>query len=189
MTARIILVRHGPSAHLPTGMIDRAGVVSWLEAYDVAGIQPVSQPPAAVLDIAARATHIVASDLRRAIDSAEKLAPGRSIRVTPLLREAPLDIPRWPTRLPVRAWGLLMYGGWIASIACGRRPDDAHRDRADSAVRHLAGLCADGSSAVAVTHGVFRRLLGQRLVAAGWRDEGRQGGYRHWSAWTFSSPA
>ena len=47
MTRRIVLVRHGPSAHTESpGWIDAAGVYRWREAYDAAGILAQSAPPA-----------------------------------------------------------------------------------------------------------------------------------------------
>ena len=58
-TPRIVLVRHGPSAHVHVGRaIDRAGMDAWRAAYDAAGILAVSQPPPAVIALAADATHI-----------------------------------------------------------------------------------------------------------------------------------
>ena len=71
MVSRIILVRHGPSAHVHTaGAIDRTGMQAWREAYDSAGIQVVSQPTEALIQMAADAAHVVASDLPRAVASA-----------------------------------------------------------------------------------------------------------------------
>ena len=118
--ARIGLVRHGPSAHVPAaGAIDRAGVEKWRDAYDSAGIRTDSEPPAALVRIAANASHIIASDLNRAVRSAERLAPRRQIRVSELFREAPLAIPRWPTRLPPGVWGAFITLGWSYRIVRG----------------------------------------------------------------------
>src|SRR4051794_2295125 len=189
MAPRIVLVRHGRSAHVHTGAIDRAGVETWRTAYDAAGIHDVSHPSAALIQIAADATHVVASDLRRAVESAERLAPGRPIRTSTLLREMPLAIPAWPTRLPLGAWGLLITLGWGYRIVRGADAGGAERARAAAAAEWLAGLTADGSTAVAVTHGAFRRMVAKQLLALGWRSIGRRGGYRPWSAWSFVGPA
>jgi broad specificity phosphatase PhoE len=188
VTPRIILVRHGPSAHVhPGGVIDRLGVERWRDAYDAAGIQTVGEPPGPVVQMAAEATHIVASDLPRAIRSAERLAPQRPIHLSELLRESSIAIPHWPTRLPLHAWGMLMHLGWMYGVARGSDAYGPDRDRAVAAAELLAGLVADGSTALVVTHGVFRRLIAQQLVGRGWASSGRHGGYRHWSYWSYSA--
>jgi broad specificity phosphatase PhoE len=169
-------------------MIDRAGMDAWHVAYDLAGIQAVSQPPEALVQLASDATHVVASDLPRAVASAERLAPRRRIETTPLLRETPLDIPSWPTRLPLGAWAMLISLGWSFRILRGVDAADDELARAAAAAERLAGLTADGSMAVAVTHGAFRRLVAKHLVARGWTCTGRHGGYRPWSAWSFAGP-
>jgi broad specificity phosphatase PhoE len=190
MTPRIVLVRHGPSAHVHTaGAIDHAGMHAWRAAYDSAGIQAVSQPPAALVQVAADAAHVVASDLPRAVASAERLAPGREIRTSPLLRETPLAIPFWPTRLPLGAWGVLISLGWGYRIVRGTDASADERARAAAAAEWLASLTADGTTTLAVTHGAFRRLLAKQLLARGWTSTGRRGGYRPWSASSFTRGA
>lgn len=185
MAPSLLLVRHGPSAHVHTGgSIDRAGVHAWLSAYDAAGIVEVAQPPAWAADLAQSATHLVASDLPRAIASAERLVPGREVRVSPLLRESPLVIPRWPTRLPLAAWAAVIHLGWTYDMIRGRHPSEAERARTRAAAAMLEGVVADGSTACVVTHGVFRRVLAMELTARGWSSTGRREGYRHWSCWS-----
>lgn len=45
--ARLVLVRHGRSAHVHTaGWIDGAGLRAWAGAYDAAGIRDDDRPPA-----------------------------------------------------------------------------------------------------------------------------------------------
>jgi broad specificity phosphatase PhoE len=187
MAPRIILVRHGPSAHVDErGAVDNAGINAWRASYDAAGIRADAQPPQALRDLVANATHLVSSDLLRAIQSAERLAPGREVHVSALLREAPLAIPNWPTRLPLLGWAMLIHLTWQYRIVRGVDPPEVDRARAATAADWLAGLVSDGSTAVVVTHGVFRRLLALDLVSRGWKAK-RDGGYRHWSAWMLSS--
>ena len=190
MTARIVLVRHGQSSHGRFGgAIDRAGVEAWRAAYDAAGIHDASHPPPELLQLAVDATHIIASDLRRAVVSAERLAPRRSVQVSGLLREMPLAIPRWPTRLPMAAWEALIHLNWSYQML--RRIDAPPADaaRAAAASQWLAEVAHDGSIALVVTHGVFRRLVAKELINLGWISTGRRGGYNHWSAWSFAARA
>lgn len=190
MLARIELVRHGPSAHVHDGgAIDRAGLEAWRDAYDVAGIQASGQPPASLVRLAADATHVISSDLLRAVASAELLARGRSVRVSELLRETPLGIPRWPTRLPLGGWAVVIHLAWSFRILRGTGASREEAARALAAAEWLERIVADGSTALVVTHGAFRRTLARQLIVRGWRGAGRHGGYRHWSRWSFSRPA
>ena len=187
MTAQIVLVRHGASAHVHRDwMIDHDGIQSWRDEYDLAGIQSNSQPPTRLLQIADSARHIISSDLLRAVASAERLAPHREIEVSDLLREVPLKLPHWPTRLPLIVWEFLIHVVWSYRIVRGIDSTEQDRARAAAAAKWLGEIATNGSIALVVTHGVFRRLLAQQLLLAGWTSNGRRGGYRHWSYWTFA---
>ena len=172
---RIVLVRHGRSAHLPTGWLTVEGVRRWYEDYDAAGLAAGEAPPAALLALAARAAAagtMVASDLPRAIASAALLAPGVPALASPLLRELALETPAAPlpalggARLPLTGWALVYGTRWAAAW--------------------LAGLARDatgsGGLVVAVTHASFRGLLATALVRAGWRGPASRS-LRPWSAW------
>ncbi len=188
-SARIVLVRHGPSAHVDTrGSIDRDALQRWRDAYDAAGILADARPPEALVRLASDATHVIASDLPRAIRSAERLAPERAIEVSDLLRESPLAIPRWPTRLPLMAWAMLIHIAWSYRIGRGTDESESDRARAAAAADWLIGMVGDRSTAVVVTHGVFRRLLARHLSLRGWASDGGRRSYAHWSAWSFTPP-
>lgn len=191
MDSRIILVRHGPSSHVASpGWIDAAGVSRWREAYDAAGILSHRDPPDALVALTARAGCVVTSDLPRATASAERIAAGRGAWVTPLLRETPLEVPRWvPARWPLGVWGVCIYLHWLMRERRGEIAAPAELERAAQAVALLDDAAREATSVVAVTHGAFRRLLAMRLVATGWRAEPRVGGFRNWSWWPFRRTA
>jgi broad specificity phosphatase PhoE len=186
--ARLILVRHGPSSLHTRGLFDHDGVVRWQEAYDVAGIKAVVHPPAVLLQMAAGATHILASDLRRAVESAEVLAPGREIQLSDTLREIHLPVPRWPLRAPLGVWATLMYVRWRYRVARGKEPSVEQRARVVAAADLLEGIVANGSTAFVVTHDFFRQRLERQLLDRGWVSSGRTGGYLNWSFWMLSPP-
>jgi len=167
-------------------MIDHGGIRSWRDQYDVAGIHSNSQPPPQLVKIAAAATHVIASDLIRAVASAERLVPQREIEVSDLLREVPLKLPHWPTRLPLVVWEFLIHVAWSYRILRGIDSTEHDRARAAAAAKWLGEVVTTGSTVVVVTHGVFRRLLAQQLLLSGWTSTGRHGGYSHWSFWTFA---
>ena len=185
--SRIMLVRHGRSAHvLEERWVDAAGVHRWREGYDAAGIQPASMPPPALVSDAARADLVVASDLARAVASAERLAAGREVRISPLLRESMLDIPTWlPARWPLIVWGIAIHLQWLTRTARRISINPAEQQRVSAAVDWLEDVMREHRSIVVVTHGVFRGLVGAELVSRGWTAERRMSGYQHWSVWPY----
>ena len=187
---RILLVRHGRSAHVnQERWLDAAGVHRWRADYDAAGIDAASEPPSSLLEESSRADLVIASDLARALASAEKLAGGRSVRVSPLLRESHLDIPTWlPARWPLTAWAVAIHLQWLGRIARGIGVHPSEVRRVSAAADFLDEHAHDHRRIVVVTHGVFRRLLGLELVARGWTAERRVRGYSHWSVWPYKLP-
>lgn len=184
-SARIVLVRHGRSAHVHRGgWVDARGVRQWRDAYDLAAIDATDAPPAALRVQVAEASVVVASDLPRAIDSASRLAPGRDIRTSALLREAALPVPEWlPLRWPLAVWAVAIHLRWSYGILRGADASAEELARAQDAAAWLTELARDGSTVVAVTHGVFRRLIATRLRSERWAFEPGPRRYTHWSAW------
>jgi broad specificity phosphatase PhoE len=188
MTRRILLIRHGHSAHSENpGWIDAAGVDRWRVAYDAAGILPRSAPPPTLIAAVAAADSLVTSDLPRALASAERLAPGRTAQVSALLRETPLDVPPWVrARWPLTVWALCIHAYWLIRERRGEIAHVTELQRAADAVALLDEISREAQTVAVVTHGAFRRLLALRLVATGWTAERRVGGYQNWSSWGFS---
>ena len=155
--------------------------------YDAAGVVDGERPPAELVGAVARAALLVASDLPRAAASAALLAPAREVTVSPLFREVPLPIPRWlPCRAPLAVWDALIHLRWGLDAARGRPASPEALDRARRAAEWCRdvreGMHADATVAV-VTHGVFRRLLAQRLLDDGWSAAAGRRSYAHWSVW------
>lgn len=190
MIRRLILVRHGRSAHVHRGWLDAAGVENWRIAYDAAGIAHDDAPPASLRERASHAL-VVASDLPRAIESAAMLAPRDAIVTSPLLREVPLPIPRLRgVRLPLGVWGTVIGLGWLADLRTGRSPYllDA-RGRGLEAAAWLTELTDTHPSIIVVTHGAFRRYLQDGLQLQGWMPSGERRRFTHWSTWALSRSA
>lgn len=185
MTTRILLVRHGRSAHLHDGRWMHAHRVRDFEhSYDAAGILEDDVPPPELVEVATRAETLVASDLRRAVESARRIAPGRDPIVLPLFREIALEPPRWvPIPLPIAGWDAISFAQWSYRLTVGADHDFVRR--ADLAADWLVGRAANGENVVAVTHGAFRRIVARRLEARGWHADGRRLGYANWSVWSF----
>jgi broad specificity phosphatase PhoE len=186
VTKRILLVRHGRSAHVHDGAWMPANRVRDYErGYNAAGILSEDAPPTHLVDTATRSDTLVASDLRRAIESARRLAPGRDPVILPLLREIDLEPPRWiPMSLPIAAWDALSFAQWSYRLSVDA--DHEFVRRADAASDWLVERAKNAMSVVAVTHGGFRRILARRLEVRGWRAAGRDLGHANWSAWSFT---
>src|SRR5205085_4441187 len=81
------------------------------DAYDAAGI--LDEPPSALVQAARSADVLAASDLRRALESAQRLAPDKELKISPLLREFRLEPPDWiPVPLPIQMWDVMNHAQW-----------------------------------------------------------------------------
>jgi broad specificity phosphatase PhoE len=175
---RITLVRHGRSAHVHAGWLDFDGFLRWREAYERAAIVESEVAPPELCELAKRTKTIVASNAPRAIASAHKLAPGREVVITPLVRELELAPPRllglkWPGLVWMLAFGIR-----------GLKPTADEAARAAEAADLLHAL----GDAMVVTHGAVRPVIARELVARGWSPAGERRSH-HWSAWTLTMPA
>jgi broad specificity phosphatase PhoE len=186
MRGHIHLVRHGPSAHVHDGSWMYAGGVRDFEAaYNAAEIDETA-PPAQLVELARRATLLVASDMPRALASARRIAPSAKVTVLPPLRELHLEPPAWlKLKLPIQVWDAMSYLQWSVRIA--RDSDHPLVRRADEAAKWLTARSARNASIVAVTHGAIRRIIARCLERQGWVAlTGRQG-YENWSCWSYTS--
>jgi len=183
----IHLVRHGRSALVYDGSwFGWAEVAAYEDAYDAEGIRDDDGPDATLGALVSGNSKIVASDLPRAIASAERLASEQHIELSPLLREIRLEPPKWiPVRLPIQMWDVFSHVQW--SYRLFSDADHEYVRRARQAVDWLADHASRSTNVVAVTHGGFRRILDARLVARGWRRAFETKSYANWSVWSYRS--
>lgn len=188
MSSTIFLIRHGRSGPVPSGWMNAAEFVRWRETYEAAGLDPDDVPPAELKALASGSGIVVASTARRTVESANALASGRPVIPSPLLHELELPPPALGRiRLPTVGWALLFGLRMLVPVAFGRRHVTAEEEqRTRAAAEWLSGLADQHGSVVAVTHASFRSLLGQKLVGAGWRNDGPRGRPRHWSVRSFT---
>jgi broad specificity phosphatase PhoE len=187
---RLLLVRHGRSAHVHRGWIDRAGLDAFFTAYDAAGVAADDAPPPALRTLAHEVGLVVTSDLPRARASAERLlSVEAALRApaSPLLREIPLPLPAWTgVRLPLAAWALAVGAGAVWRRVRTVPPPDAVTAQAREAAAWLGTLADAHGSVLAVTHAAFRGHLARALAAEGWSGPRRRS-HRHWSAWELTA--
>ena len=187
--SRLLLIRHGRSAHVHDGRwLTHDAVGEFEDAYDAAGILDDSRPSEQLLAEARGADVVVASDLPRAVASAKRLAPGRDVATSPLLREIRLEPPRWvPLPLPIKVWDMFSDWQWSYRLRVGS--DHQFVRRADAACEWLQSQLQGSATIVVVTHAGFRRILTTRLLAQGWhwRSISPPERYAHWSSWELAS--
>jgi broad specificity phosphatase PhoE len=146
-------------------------------------------PPDDLLAIAAETPCIVASDLRRARESAAWLAGATPVRVESELREAPLpESLGVPLRLPPGAWVVLARVLWLLNAGAAVESVAQTRQRAQRVADRLEALAVEHDSVMAVGHGMFNRFVASALRRRGWH------GPRHlprpyWAAAPFTRDA
>jgi broad specificity phosphatase PhoE len=182
---RILLVRHGPSAHIHTGWIDAHGFRAWRTAYEAAGISENAPPPPSLAQSTSDASLFLASDAPRAVASARLLASEREVVVSPLLRELDLDAPSCgKLRLPLRAWAFAVGGRMLVQTLRQQYPSPAEAARIDEAADWLDTLAAQHPRLVVVTHAMFRKRLSANLLRKDWQFEPGRRSLAAWSEWT-----
>ena len=150
----------------------------WVDAYDCAPLDPERTPPAAVRNRVAATSCIATSALRRSLESAEALAPGRPLVSDPLFNEAgvPTAIP-WHFTLRPDHWDALARIAWLAGWA---RETESFRGaiaRADRAAERLIDLARAHGSVTLVGHGMLNTLIARALRRRGWKGGGSPRSY------------
>jgi len=188
---RIVLARHG-RPDLPAEArqpICGREIGRWYRSYDASGIVAGVDAPAALREAARAAGCVVASDTRRAIESAARLIAADTIRVEASLREVgfPESLDS-SLRLSPNLWVLIARAAQMLD-----RDDDeggraAVRARAAAVADRLAQLAADHRSVVAIGHGWFNRFVARELRRQGWHGPRfvRSG---YWSSVTYERAA
>jgi len=176
----IIIARHGrpqPDDHTP---IARAGFRGWVTGSEQAPLDPTLLPSPALSALAASAGCVVTSTLRRSVESAALLAPGRVVISEPVFAEAGMPISTPDDRaIRPRHWNALGRVAWVLGWSRGRESWPAARHRASQAGARLDELARAHGSVLLVGHGLLNLLIQRALRAAGWSGGGWRADY--WS--------
>tara|TARA_R110000868_G_scaffold11516_6_gene56381 strand:- start:2417 stop:3019 length:603 start_codon:yes stop_codon:yes gene_type:complete len=176
----ITIVRHGqPDANRSAWLGWRGYEAWWDDRYQPAGLVEGQSPPDELVATAAEARIVFASTLRRAIETAHAVAPGRELVIDPVFVEAELPPPPIPGLFMAKTWGVFARCSWWMGMARGRESRVEAELRAGQAVRKLVEAAQDGSVLVCA-HGWFNRMMRPHLRSAGWHCI-RDGGDTYWS--------
>lgn len=171
----IIIARHGMPDADRTVRIDWRGYEEWWTAYDLAGLAPGQSPPPALVEAAASVDLVWASTLRRAIESAERVAGGRKVEVDGVFVEAPLPPPRFWGRHKPGAWGVYARIAWWLGRAAGKESRQEAEQRAEAAVATLTAQALRGRTVLLFAHGWFNRMMRPILKSQGWVETANYG--------------
>ena len=186
----ITLARHGEPALSRDVRLTAAEYRDFWQKYEIGGLLPGQTPPPLLIDFVERCGVLVASTRLRAVESAQVVAKGRSFTQEPLLIEAPLPPPNWPSwvRMSPKLWGFFSrFFWWFFNHHHGEENRAQAEARAAEAADKLAELAASGQDVVVLAHGFFNVLIGRALRKRGWRMTLREG-YKYWSTRRFERP-
>lgn len=176
----IILVRHGRPLVDDRSRIPGAVTGTMLPGFEQAPLDTTLPPPPSLVSRAAAARCIVTSTLRRSVESAALLAPGRPVLSEALFVEAGMPV-AGPGRLAIRPkhWDAFARMAWVLGWSKGTESWPAARRRARLAAERLNDLAREHGSVLLVGHGMLNALIQRALRASGWAGGGWRSAY--WS--------
>jgi broad specificity phosphatase PhoE len=170
---RIVLVRHGRPDIARTRWIGHRAFSNYIDAYQKAGLDRLSEPPPELLELVKGARRVFCSELPRSIDSARRLLPDAELLSDPLFTEAPLASPKLPgIRMNAPAWAVIARVAWHGGYKPGIESYGEAKRRARAAARTLIEAAREDGIAILVAHGYFNAILGRTLRLGGFEREG-----------------
>jgi broad specificity phosphatase PhoE len=170
---RIILIRHGQPRIELKPRTSHSGFRTYIDAYEEAGLDPQSAPPAELSDLVKELSEIFTSARPRANESAAALAPHAELIVDPLFAEAPLASPKIPLlKMTVQKWAIVSRLLWHAGFHPGIENYARSAKRARDAANILMTRAKKDGAAALVAHGYFNFLIGRELKRRSWRQTG-----------------
>jgi broad specificity phosphatase PhoE len=184
---RVILIRHGQPRIALSPRTGHRGFAGYIDAYEAAGLDPVSLPPGELRDLVRELDTIFTSGRARSHESAARLAPHAELIAYPLFSEAPLAAPPVPLlRMRVPKWAVVSRILWHVGFHPQIEPPRAARARACAAADILAARAGANGSAALVAHGYFNWMIGAELKRRGYRRTGSHQA-RYWNTVTYES--
>lgn len=172
----IVLIRHGKPTTALVGehmaKISASGYARWVKAYNYSSVDNSSRADKDKAQLLS-GHYVVASDLKRAVESAVLHQGALPQQCWRLLRE--MDIPRYKLygSLKPYSWLLLTRILWMLGVASGLSQNvesfKAAKNRADQAATALANLALNKEKVLVFGHGLTNRYIRKSLEAKGWK--------------------
>ena len=177
----IALTRHGRPIAPRTTPISGRDIGEWVRRYNDAGVVRSVAPPASLRQLAAQSPCVLASDMRRSVESAAWLVPPGEVRIDADLREAGLpETIGLPIRMSPRAWVAIARALWWFNLCAAPETIGEARRRAVKMTDRLCLLAGEHESVLVIGHGMFNRFLAGELLKRGWRGP-RMFPLDHWA--------
>jgi broad specificity phosphatase PhoE len=169
----ILLIRHGIPQCDHRTKIRGCDFARWVAAYESAAVDGSIRPPPELQARLAAVPCIVTSTLRRAIESASLLAPGRPAASYALFDEAGIltAIP-FRLRLSPGQWDVFARVAWILGWSAGEETFREARTRATRAAEQMVALAREHGAVALVGHGMLNTLISRALRRSGWAGSG-----------------
>jgi broad specificity phosphatase PhoE len=166
----IALARHGRPIS-PTSMpISGRDLGEWVRRYNDAGVARSVAPPASLRALAALSPCVLASDMRRSVESAAWLVPPRDLRIDADLREAGLpETIELSIRMSPGAWVAIARALWWFNLCAASETIGAARRRSVKMADRLCVLAGEHDSVLVIGHRMFNRFVASELMKRGWR--------------------
>ena len=171
--SEILLVRHGKPQCDHNTRIRGCDFARWVAHYEDAPIERSFLPSSELVARVTKFPCITTSTLRRSVESASILAPGRSAVAESLFNEAGI-----PTAIPFRvalspgSWDARSRAAWLLGIALGDESFRAARIRAAQGAARLVTLTRQHGAVALVGHGMLNTLIARALRRSGWTGAG-----------------
>ena len=171
---KIILLRHGKPRMPVYGTLRACEFHQWIEAYNLAPLDPKSKPSTELVTIAKHCDTIICSDLRRSIESAKVLGVTDIHCIDAIFREFELPYARglarkWAPKLSPGVWSVLYRILWFMDYAPNCESFSAAKQRAASAANILQSKAESNKTVLFVGHSLLNSFIAKKLLEKGWQ--------------------
>ncbi|GAA0812701.1 hypothetical protein GCM10009111_07010 [Colwellia asteriadis] len=171
----IVLIRHGKPVTAEQGeyspKLSAAGYAAWVHAYNHSSVILTSRPKATAM-MKYSEHYCIASNLKRAIESAVIFTGAQPEQQWSILRE--MDIPRYklPWRLKPYSWLVLSRILWFLGVkklmSTNVESFKQAKIRIQGAAHKLNALASEQEQVIVFAHGVTNHFLKRELMKQGW---------------------
>ena len=184
----ITFIRHGKSIVDGPKIVMGACRHTWIDDCNRAGTHVRGGKADALREILKGDPVVLASNLKRAEETAVHLFGPERMKRDAIFREADLpDPPRLfsSVRLPASGWCAVMRVLWLCGYSRHAEPVGKTRERARAAAERLIELSVGHVHTVLVGHGFFNRMIAAVLQENGWMAESRHSN-KNWGITTYT---
>jgi len=162
----IILIRHGKPTSATNPVINACEYTKWIRRYNFSDVAQDSRPEN--INEQYKDFHIVSSDFKRAIHSANLYVGKDPEEISELYRE--MEIPRYklPFKLNAMTWVYLCRALWMLGYNGSFESYRSAKVRAEFASEKLIQLAKEKDKVVLFGHGYMNLYIRKALIRKGW---------------------